>query len=91
MIGKLKWGAKVRTDISPWVSFGVHLDFVHLHLDIHFLWWVIVLGNVIDPVYCGMCGRELPDEYAPCPVCDKKLCPICGKPEVEHEIVYECP
>ena len=70
MVGKLKWGVKVRTDIAPWISFGIHLDFRHLHLDVHVLWWVIVIGNTVDPVYCGYCYTELPDEDALCPNCD---------------------
>jgi hypothetical protein len=70
MIGNFECGIKIRRDTNPWISFGAHLDFLHLHIDIHFLWWVIVIGNVVDPIYCGHCNTELPDEYTDCP-CDK--------------------
>lgn len=62
---------KIRTIRGPWFSLGVHVDFKHRHVDIHFIWWVIVVGNTVDPVYCGWCDVELVDNT--CPVCDTEF------------------
>ena len=91
MVGKAKWGVKVRTDFEPWISFGIHFDFLHLHFDIHFLWWIFVVGNTVEPVYCVTCGVELPDEDTRCVTCDRERCPICGELESKHIVLYECP
>ena len=63
-VGKMK----IRIIRGPWVSLGIHLDFLHKHIDVHLLWWVFVIGNTVDPIYCGYCEAELSDGDI-CPVC----------------------
>ena len=31
---------------GPWFSLGIHVDFQHRYVDIHFIWWIISVGNV---------------------------------------------
>lgn len=40
----LRW-LIVDTLAGPWFSLGFHLDFKRPYLDIHFLWWIITIGN----------------------------------------------
>ena len=56
--------------MGPWFSLGIHVDFKHWHFDIHFLWWIIVLGNTVEPIHCGYCDTEM-SEY-------ETICPGCG-------------
>jgi len=30
---------------GPWISLGFHIDFSRPYLDIHFIWWIITIGN----------------------------------------------
>lgn len=53
---------KVNTISGPWFSLGIHVDFKHRHIDLHFIWWIIVIGNTISPIYCGYCGAELAED-----------------------------
>lgn len=66
---------RVDTLFGPWLSLGLHIDFKHRHVDLHFLWWTIVIGNTKPPYYCGVCLMEL-DESA-LNVSDF-VCPYCG-------------
>lgn len=61
---------KINTIKGPWMSLGIHIDFKHRHVDLHIIWWVIVIGNTIEPIYCGYCGVELPEGSEKCPKCD---------------------
>lgn len=79
---------KIHTVAGPWFSIGIHIDFKHRHVDFHFLWWVIVIGNTVEPVYCGRCGVELASDEDECQKC---TCQICGELESKHEITQICP
>jgi hypothetical protein len=63
----------IRTIFGPWLSFGIHIDFKHLHIDLHFLWWVIVIGNTIEPVHCANCDAEIDEDAMICPKCGMKF------------------
>ena len=60
----------VRTIRGPWFSVGLHVDYTHRHIDIHFWWWVIVIGNTVEPLYCGHCGAKVDDQTETCPGCE---------------------
>lgn len=30
---------------GPWFSLGLHIDLQKRYIDIHFIWWVITIGN----------------------------------------------
>ena len=60
---------KITSIYGPWISFGVHIDFKHRHFDIHFLWWIIVIGNTTETLHCGFCGKEIEEEAETCPHC----------------------
>lgn len=60
---------KITSIYGPWLSLGVHLDFKHKHLDIHFLWWIIVIGNTKEELHCGYCQAEIGEEANECPFC----------------------
>jgi hypothetical protein len=58
---------KIRTIAGPWFSLGVHVDFKHRRIEIHFIWWIFVIGNTADDEYCGRCEVELKNGV--CPSC----------------------
>lgn len=33
----------VDTIAGPWFSLGLHVDFQHRYIDVHFIWWIITL------------------------------------------------
>jgi hypothetical protein len=57
-MAQVKW-LKVYTIRGPWASLGIHIDLQHRHIDLHILWWIIVLGNTVEVIYCGYCHAEL--------------------------------
>lgn len=61
----------MKIDFVPgwWVSLGLHLDFKHARLDIHFLWWIITIGNTKPSFYCGYCNQELEESAPRCRNC----------------------
>jgi hypothetical protein len=61
---------KIRTIAGKWFSLGIHVDFQHHRVEIHFIWWVLIIGNTKEEIYCGKCGRELNDVEDMC-LCDK--------------------
>lgn len=60
---------EIRTIKGWWFSLGIHIDLKHRHIDIHFIWWIIVLGNTKETIRCGECGEELSDGATECPNC----------------------
>ncbi len=36
---------KVDTIRGPWFSFGFHFDLQRRYIDIHFIWWIITVGQ----------------------------------------------
>lgn len=36
---------KIVTVRGPWVSLGIHVDFQRWFINIHFIWWIITIGN----------------------------------------------
>lgn len=44
---KFKW-LLIDTIAGPWFSLGFHIDFQRPYLDIHFIWWIITIGNYYE-------------------------------------------
>jgi hypothetical protein len=36
----------ITTTRGPWFSFGIHVDFKHKYIDVHFIWWIVTVGDV---------------------------------------------
>lgn len=36
---------RIETVRGPWVSMGIHIDFQRWYIDIHFIWWIITVGE----------------------------------------------
>lgn len=35
----------IDTIAGPWFSLGFHIDLKRPYIDIHFIWWIITIGN----------------------------------------------
>lgn len=35
----------IETVRGPWFSLGIHVDFQHKHIDLHFVWWIVTIGK----------------------------------------------
>lgn len=60
---------EIRSVAGPWVPLGIHLDFKHRKVEIHFIWWIITLGNTLPSFWCGECQNEIEEGVAECPHC----------------------
>lgn len=69
MKNELRKIIKIRAIKGPWFSIGLHVDFKHGHVDLHFIWWVIVIGNTVEPIHCGYCDAEISKDDVACPGC----------------------
>lgn len=41
------YGIRIGQMIGPWVSLGIHTHFAgsQSHIDLHIIWWLIVIGR----------------------------------------------